>query len=125
MKKVLCGGCFNKIHKGHVYFLKQAKSFGDYLIVVLANANNNNKPYAISVSKRRTNVKKLNIANDVVTGHPTNVLSTIKKYKPNIIVLGYDQQLSPDVKKYVKSEKIKVRRIKKFGNYSSKNISEI
>lgn len=122
MIKVLCGGCFNKIHKGHLYFLKQAKSLGDYLIVVLANPKNNKKAYAIPLSKRTVNIKKLGIADRVVTGHPKNFLNTVKKYRPNIIALGYDQKLSLDVKKYAKSKKIKVRRIKKFGNYSSKKL---
>ncbi|MBI4895491.1 MAG: threonylcarbamoyl-AMP synthase [Candidatus Aenigmarchaeota archaeon] len=32
---VICGGCFNTTHKGHEYFLKNAKTKGDYLIVVV------------------------------------------------------------------------------------------
>ena len=33
--KVLVGGCFDILHYGHIYFLKKAKAFGDYLIVAL------------------------------------------------------------------------------------------
>ena len=36
MKKVLVGGVFNIIHPGHMHFLKKAKEFGDFLIVVIA-----------------------------------------------------------------------------------------
>jgi rfaE bifunctional protein nucleotidyltransferase chain/domain len=35
MKKVLVGGCFDIFHYGHLYFLKEAKKLGDYLIVAL------------------------------------------------------------------------------------------
>ncbi len=33
MKKVLIGGVFDLIHLGHIEALKQAKKYGDYLIV--------------------------------------------------------------------------------------------
>ena len=34
-KTVLVGGCFDILHFGHTRFLKKAKSFGDFLIVLL------------------------------------------------------------------------------------------
>ena len=35
MKKVLAGGCFDLLHFDHISFLKQAKSYGDHLVVAL------------------------------------------------------------------------------------------
>ena len=32
---VLCGGCFDIIHLGHIKFLESAKKLGDYLFVLL------------------------------------------------------------------------------------------
>lgn len=32
---VLVGGCFDLLHVGHISFLKEAKTHGDYLIVLL------------------------------------------------------------------------------------------
>jgi len=34
-KLVLVGGCFDILHSGHIYFLEQAKSKGDVLLVLL------------------------------------------------------------------------------------------
>ena len=115
MKKVLAGGCFNKIHPGHLYFLNKAKSLGDYLIVVLTHDKNNKKPYAVIARKRKNNMSKLNIADKIIIGHPTDFLKTVKKVKPDIIALGYDQKVSLKINK-----KIKIRRIRKFGKYSSR-----
>ncbi|MEM7819330.1 MAG: adenylyltransferase/cytidyltransferase family protein [Candidatus Aenigmatarchaeota archaeon] len=122
MKKVLCGGCFNHIHKGHIYFLKKAKSLGDYLIVVLAHDKNNKKPYAIPAKSRKKYLEKLKIANKIVIGHPKDFMKTVKKYKPDIIALGYDQKLSKDIRNKLKKINIKIKRIKKFGDYSTRKI---
>ena len=37
---VLVGGCFDLIHYGHIKFLAEAKSHGDYLIVALESDEN-------------------------------------------------------------------------------------
>lgn len=34
-KIILVGGCFDILHFGHIEFLRKAKSFGNYLIVIL------------------------------------------------------------------------------------------
>ncbi len=38
-KIVVLGGCFDILHVGHLYFLEQAKKYGDILIVLLENDN--------------------------------------------------------------------------------------
>ena len=115
--KVLAGGCFNKIHPGHIYFLKKAKSFG-YLTVVIANDINNKKIYAIPAKKRKHLLRSLGIADKIITGHPTDFMKTVKKVRPDIIVLGYDQKLDKGLKEKL-SKRIKIKRIKKYGSYSS------
>lgn len=37
MKTVFVSGCFDIIHGGHIEFFKQAKSFGDRLVVSFAS----------------------------------------------------------------------------------------
>ena len=40
MKKVLIAGTFDIIHPGHINLIKQAKEFGDFLVVVIARDKN-------------------------------------------------------------------------------------
>lgn len=42
-KVVLVGGCFDILHYGHIYFLKEAKKLGNYLIVTLESDANTRK----------------------------------------------------------------------------------
>lgn len=39
-KIVLVGGCFDLIHFGHISFLTQAKTYGNYLVVALESDEN-------------------------------------------------------------------------------------
>ncbi len=97
MKKVLVGGVFNIVHPGHEFFLKKAKALGDYLIVVIAHDKTakKTKSYAILGQKeRKRNVEKLGIADKVVTGDERDFMKVVREEKPDIIVLGYDQEMT-------------------------------
>ena len=97
MKKVLIGGVFNLIHKGHIFFLKKAKKFGDYLTVVVANNRTAclTKKYPVVDQKiRKINIEKLKIADKVVVGDEADFMKTVIKEKPDVIVLGHDQRIS-------------------------------
>ncbi len=113
-KRVLVGGCFNSIHLGHIYFLKESKKLGDELFVVLAHDKNNKKLYSVLAEKRKKLLEALNIADKVFIGNPNNKTSVIEKIKPDIIALGYDQELPEGL------NKLKYVRIKKLANHSTK-----
>jgi glycerol-3-phosphate cytidylyltransferase-like family protein len=66
-----------------------------YLIVVLAHDRHNNRPYAVASEERKNAVEKLGIADEVVVGDPESFAGVLLKYRPDIILLGYDQEL-PD-----------------------------
>lgn len=114
-KKILAGGCFNSIHPGHIYFLKEAKKIGDKLIVVLANDKNNKKPYAVPAKERKNMLESLNIADKVLIGSPKDKTKIVEKIKPDIIVLGYDQEIPNGL------DHFKHIRIKKLSDYSTKS----
>ncbi|NIO20452.1 MAG: adenylyltransferase/cytidyltransferase family protein [Candidatus Aenigmarchaeota archaeon] len=118
VKKVLVGGVFNLVHPGHVFFLKKAKELGNYLIVVVANNRTAHltKKYPIVDQKiRKRNIEKLGIVDKVVVGDRIDFMNVVRKEKPNVIVLGYDQKINEkELNKMLTKEEIdcKVVRIK-------------
>ena len=119
--KVMCGGCFNRIHKGHVYFLKKAKSLGDELIISLAHDNINKRKYgkaALSGRIRKRNLEKLKIADKILLGDPKDRMKVVLKERPDIIALGHDQKM-PELRNLRNIErkirkKIKIVRIDEY-----------
>ena len=95
MKKVLTFGTFDKLHKGHSYYLKQAKKYG-YLTVVVARdltvkAIKGKFPIN-NEQKRLSLVKKLNIADNLILGNYSDKYTVLDYVKPDIICLGYDHK---------------------------------
>jgi FAD synthetase len=94
-KIVMAFGTFDVFHAGHEHFLREAKTLGDELIVVLAKDNtvkNVKGEYPENNEKKRLEkLKNTGIAHKVVLGSEDDKYKAIKKYKPHIIVLGYDQ----------------------------------
>ncbi|NIO22705.1 MAG: adenylyltransferase/cytidyltransferase family protein [Candidatus Aenigmarchaeota archaeon] len=110
VNKVLIGGVFNLVHKGHEFFLKRAKELGDYLIVVIASnrtAQLTKKYPVLDQVIRKKNLEKLGIADRVVIGDEADFMNVVRREKPNVIVLGYDQKISEkELEKMLKKEGI-------------------
>lgn len=128
MKKVMAGGVFSALHPGHEFFLKKARSLGDYLVVVLASdktVHENKGPLVKKIGERKRNLEKLGIADKVIAGKHRGHYNVITDEKPDIIALGYDQDLDKDFEKWINEcgFECKVVRIKeKFRGYSSSKI---
>ncbi len=95
MKKTMCFGTFDVVHKGHEYFLKKARKMGDYLVVVVAldetvEAVKKRKPKYNAIEMAE-HVKALGIADKVILGGREDKLKVILDEKPDVICLGYDQ----------------------------------
>lgn len=95
MTRVLCCGTFDGLHAGHLFFLAQAKKFGEELIVVVA-ADQSRKKFSgkkpwLTQKERCALVGALRTVDRAVPGSPTNFLMAIKKYRPQVVVLGHDQ----------------------------------
>lgn len=113
MKKVMTFGSFDILHDGHKHYLKEAKRYGDYLIVVVARDKNilrfkgkgpkNNEDY------RLEQVRKLDFVDEAVLGHEEDILQVLDKFKPSVICMGYDQKTIDEEK--LKNE-LKKRNIK-------------
>lgn len=118
-KTVLTGGTFNTIHPGHEHLLKKCKALG-YLVVVLAHDRHNAKKNALPAETRKKNMEKLGIADEVVIGSPDSFAGVVKRFKPHIIALGYDQNFpDSETEELANSMKAKVIRFEKHGGYKS------
>ena len=104
MKTVLAFGTFDLLHPGHAAYLRQAAALGDYLIVVVARDVNvqriKSKQARQTEIERKDGVNKQlksqGIEGEAVLGFKRRRLSVIKKYKPDIIALGYDQSINEE-----------------------------
>lgn len=96
MKTVMCFGTFDLLHLGHINYFQQAKQYGDYLIVVVARdktKRDQKKESVFSEQERRELVQQLKIVDEAVLGYPDDHFRIIQEKKPDIICLGYDQQV--------------------------------
>jgi FAD synthetase len=121
MKKVMVFGVFDLLHPGHISFLKQAKKLGSFLIVSVARDVNvkkiKGKKPIFDEKKRMAHVKQLKLAKKVVLGGIKDPWPHIKKEKPDIIALGYDQgSFVRNLPEQLRKHKIqaKVIRLKSF-----------
>jgi FAD synthetase len=131
MLKVMVFGTFDIVHPGHIHMLKEAKSYGDYLIVVVSRdeitRQVKGKAPMLDENTRLEHVKQLNIANKVRLGNlGEDRYQAIREEQPDIIALGYDQVAFVDkLKKNIK-DSIKVVRLQPFQPeiYKSSKIKE-
>lgn len=95
-KVVLVGGCFDLLHYGHISFLKQAKSHGDYLCVALESDENvrRNKGASRPIHtqiQRKEMLEALTVVDEVLElplmRSDRDYFEFVKKIKPNIIAL--------------------------------------
>lgn len=116
-------GSYDFLHLGHLKFFEEAKKHGGKLgklIVCLARDENAAKtkgrtPF-FSESERLKLVSSLRAVDKALLGDKKDFFKAVKKEKPNVIVLGYDQ---PADEKAIKATlaklglKTKVIRLKK------------
>ena len=92
---VFTNGCFDIIHSGHLDLLKEARSYGDKLIVGLNSDKSISKLTGperpiIGQSERKKILLALKYVDEVIIFNEENPLKLIKKLKPSILVKGAD-----------------------------------
>ena len=121
MKTVMCAGTFDIIHPGHLYYLSEAKKYGDRIVVVVARDDTSKsvkgKKPLHNEKQRLEAVRMLEIVDEAVLGRLGNIFDIIGEIKPNVICLGYDQK----VQKQELEDELKKRGIKadviRIGSY--------
>lgn len=130
MRIVMAFGTFDFIHLGHVELFKQAKVLGDKLIVVIARDSSvkriKGKTPFFSQEERVELVNSLKPVDLAVLGDDRDFFAAVKKYKPAVIVLGYDQKALFEgyIRKKLDEiglEKTKIVRLKPFKHSKHKS----
>lgn len=121
-------GCFDLLHKGHIYSISEAKKKCDYLIVGLNSdisvikLKGSNRPID-DQSNRILKLSKLDDVDAIIIFHDDNPLKLIKDINPDILFKGADYKN----KEIIGSEFIiknggKVKLIDILKGYSTTNI---
>ena len=88
-------GAFDGFHPGHLHFFKEAKKYGDYLIVSVGTDKNvhkiKGKKPLFCQDKRVELAGALKIVDKCILGAETEFYKEIKRIAPDVICLGYDQ----------------------------------
>lgn len=129
---VLVFGTFDILHAGHIHFLKSAKKLGEMLTVVVARDKTVKllkKKQSVHTEKERVTIlRELRCVDQVILGDSKlNVYAVIKKIKPDVIALGYDQiaftdKLQEKIKEFGLNTKVVRLKAYKNGNHKSSKI---
>ena len=121
-------GCFDLLHKGHIYSLKQAKKLCNTLIVLLNSdvsvkkLKGKNRPIQ-NQNIRRKNLLKTKYVDRVIIFNQLTPFKNIKKIKPDVIFKGNDYKNKKIIgKKYVLNYGGKVILLKILKNCSTTKI---
>jgi rfaE bifunctional protein nucleotidyltransferase chain/domain len=90
---ILCHGCFDIFHYGHLMYLKKAKSLGDILVVSLTNdkfiKKGNNRPMQ-NIHERLEIIDELKCVDYSCISDDYSSINIIKNLKPNVYAKGSD-----------------------------------
>lgn len=64
-------------------------------MVVISNDAHNRKPNAVPAARRKRRLEDARVADRVVVGGPRGFAETLRRERPDILILGYDQKI-PD-----------------------------
>lgn len=127
-KVILVGGCFDILHVGHIYFLKKAKSFGNYLVVLLEPDENikklkgKNRPI-FKLKDRIKVLEAIKYVDKIIVTPPfaddNTYFEIIKKIKPSVICITEGDKLGEHKRKQAKIIGAKFKVTKKYKNLST------
>ncbi len=100
-KRVLAAGKFDILHLGHIAYLEQARELagedGELIVVVARDTTilrERGAPPVFPQEQRRRIIASLKMVDEAVIGYDTTDRTKIvADYQPDIIALGYDQEI--------------------------------
>lgn len=113
-KTVLVFGTFDGLHDGHRFFLHEARKRGVYLVAIVAQDNIvkelKDKSPREPLAGRLKELRASGLVDDARAGDTVlGAWSALKKYTPDIIALGYDQDTLRDaLADFIKKERLPI-----------------
>ena len=118
MTKVIVFGTFDVIHDGHLDMFRQAREYGDFLIIVVARdltvCEVKGREPKFDENTRLKQVEDLKIADKVRLGCVEDKYQAIAEEQPDIVALGYDQRAFVDKLADVVDEHVQIVRLSPF-----------
>lgn len=126
MKTVLAAGVFDLLHYGHIRYLEESKKAGGpdaRLVVIVARDETVRKlkghEPVIPEDQRRAVIEALKVVDEALLGYEEmDLVRVIEQIKPDIVVMGHDQQnIKAQVEKVNKvlNASIEIHQITQFG----------
>lgn len=123
MKRVVVFGVFDLLHPGHLYFLQAAKRHGNHLTVVVTRDarvfHEKRRTPVFNERERLEMVRALHIVDNAILGDRAGEWKVLKKLKPRVVCLGYDQHMEWIAKCKLK----KLPQVTRIGPYKSNRYS--
>ncbi len=128
MVTVMAFGSFDVLHPGHLFYLREAKRFGNNLVVVIARDETIKKIKGedpkYNEKQRKEHLRDIPVVDKVVLGYLEDPYEIIEEINPDIICLGYDQDsFSETLKEEMKLRKMnpKIYRMKPYKEHVYKS----
>ncbi|MFW5928909.1 MAG: adenylyltransferase/cytidyltransferase family protein [Halobacteriota archaeon] len=92
-RRVLATGTFDVLHPGHLHYLREAKSLGSELVVIVARDSMiEHKPRpVVHEVQRREMVDALEVVDEAVLGSEDSIYEPLRSIQPDVVALGHDQ----------------------------------
>ena len=132
-KIVAVSGGFDPVHSGHINLLREAKSLGDRLVVILNNDNwlRKKKGFAfMAETERKIVLGAIRFVDEVIlTEHPDNpddmsVCKTLEKLRPDMFANGGDRK-SDNIPEYQLCERLGIKMVFGVGGEKTQSSSEL
>lgn len=100
MKTVMIFGTFDILHAGHLDMFRQAREYGDRLVAVVSRDETTKgvkgkEPFHTH-EERKAMLSELRMIDEALSGNVDDVYTIIETVRPDVIALGYDQNVFVD-----------------------------
>lgn len=116
-KQIVITGTFDILHPGHVFLITEAAKLGDVTVVIARDENvvhTKGRPAIVPERQRLFMVEALKGVSKAVLGNPgSDFVSIIEELKPDILMLGPNQNMSTEkVQKRLREKGLSTRVIR-------------